>query len=123
MVELLAGLYSRHSNPEFSSPTSARGVIYEHLKASHGTLEVSGEHIMANSGPLQLYENFFGADEAITNYEPHRAEWVATLIVTAESRKKAWKKRCGVIEQIRTSCSLSAYIDPSPANSPSHSKS
>jgi pyrrolysine biosynthesis protein PylC len=123
MLELLGGLYSRHSKPKLLSPSSPRGVVYEHLKASPGKLEVSGEHIMANAGPLQLYENFFGADEAITNYEPHRAEWVATLIVTAESRKKAWKKRCGVIEQIRASCSLSAYLDPSPANSPRHPKS
>ena len=123
MVELLGGLYSRHPKPKVSSPSSPRGVVYEHLKASPGKLEVSGEHIMANAGPLQLWENFFGADEAITNYEPHRTEWVATLIVAAESRNKAWKKRCGVIEQIRTSCSLSAYIDPSPANSPSHPKS
>jgi pyrrolysine biosynthesis protein PylC len=123
MVELLSGLFSGHSKPKFSSPSSPRGVVYEHLKASPGRLEVSGEHIMANSGPLQLWENFFGADEAITNYEPHRAEWVATLFVTAESRKKAWKKRCGVIEQIRTSCSLLTYLDPSPANSPSLQKS
>jgi 3-methylornithine--L-lysine ligase len=123
MVELLGGLYSRHSKPEFSSPTSARGVVYEHLKASPGKLEVSGEHIMANAGPLRLWENFFGADEAITNYEPNRAEWVATLIITAESRKKAWKRRCGVIEQIRSTCSLSTYLDLSPANLINHQKS
>ena len=123
MVELLGGLYSKPSRHTVSWPPFPRGVVYEHLKASPGRLEVSGEHIMANAGPLQLWENFFGADEAITNYEPHRAEWVATLIVTAESRKKAWKKRCGVIEQIRASCSLSTYLDPSPANSPSLQKS
>jgi len=123
MVELLGELYSKPSNPAVSCPPSPRGVVYEHLKASPGKLEVSGEHIMANAGPLRLWENFFGADEAITNYEPHRAEWVATLIITAESRKKAWKRRCGVIEQIRTSCSMSAYLDPSPVNSPSHQKS
>jgi len=122
MVELLGGLYSKPSGLTVSWPPSPRGIVYEHLKASHGKLEVSGEHIMANAGPLQLCENFFGADEAITNYEPHRPEWVATLIVTAESRKKAWKKRCGVIEQIRTSCSLSAYLDPSPENLPRHGK-
>ena len=123
MVELLGGLYLNPSGLTVSWPPSPRGVVYEHLKASPGRLEVSGEHIMANAGPLQLWENFFGADEAITNYEPHRAEWVATLIVTAESRKKAWKKRCGVIEQIRASCSLSTYLDPSRANSPSLQKS
>ena len=123
IVGLVAELYSKPSKPIVPWPPLPRGVVYEHLKASPGRLEVSGEHIMANAGPLQLWENFFGADEAITNYEPHRAEWVATLIVTAESRKKAWKKRCGVIEQIRASCSLSTYLDPSPANSPSLQKS
>ena len=123
MVELLGGLYSKPSGLTVSWPPTSRGIVYEHLKVSPGKLEVSGEHIMANAGPLQLCENFFGADEAITNYEPRCAEWVATLIVTAESRKNAWKKRCGVIEQIRASCSLSTYLDPSPANSPRHPKS
>jgi pyrrolysine biosynthesis protein PylC len=122
MVELLGELYLKPSGVTVSWPPSPRGIVYEHLKASPGTLEVSGEHIMANAGPLRLCENFFGADEAITNYEPHRAEWVATLIVTAESRKKAWKKRCGVIEQIRASCSLSTYLDPPPGSSPRHPK-
>jgi len=32
-------------------------------------------------------------DEAITNYEPHRAEWVATLIVTAESPEESLEEK------------------------------
>ena len=76
-------------------PTKAsrpRGVIYEHIHVSPGRLEVSGEHIMSEAGPLHFHQDFFGADEAISNYEPGRPDWVATLILVDETREKAWAK-------------------------------
>ena len=45
-------------------------------------LEVLGEHVMGGARPLRLVPGFFGADEALTDYAPGRAEWAATLIVT-----------------------------------------
>lgn len=93
----------------------ARGVVYEHIRVSPGRLEVCGEHIMADAGPLQLQTDFFGADEALTNYAPGRDAWVATLIVTGASRREAWQRRCAVIQRLMDEYGIDEYRDASPA--------
>ena len=91
-----------------------RGVVYEHIKVSSDTIEVCGEHIMAHAGPLHLHSDFFGADEAITNYTPNRTDWVATLIITGADREEAWEKRNLIIEGIKVHFQLDKYLDPYP---------
>jgi pyrrolysine biosynthesis protein PylC len=97
-----------------------RGVVYEHIHVSAGRLKVSGEHVMSEAGPLHLHQDFFGADEAICNYEPGRPDWVATVITVDETREKAWEKRNHAIEQIKRVCSIQAVLDPSPTEATPH---
>ncbi|TWH45123.1 3-methylornithine--L-lysine ligase PylC [Sporomusa sp. KB1] len=94
--------------------TNKRDVIYEHIHIFDDQLEISGEHIMANAGPLQLCAPFFGADEALTNYSKGKTDWVATLIITGVNRQEAWKKRDDVIKKIRRSCQSQYYFDRYP---------
>jgi pyrrolysine biosynthesis protein PylC len=94
--------------------TGIRGVVYEHIKVSSDTIEVCGEHIMAHAGPLHLLTDFFGADEAITNYAPNRTDWVATLIITGAHREEVWEKRNRIIEGIKAHFQLDKYLDPYP---------
>jgi pyrrolysine biosynthesis protein PylC len=100
MVEILAKIFCQNSELVLPDIPSPRGVIYEHIDVSPEKLEVSGEHIMTRAGPLKLLKNFFGADEAITNYRPRMPSWSATLIVVERDRETAWAKRCGVIHEI-----------------------
>jgi 3-methylornithine--L-lysine ligase len=83
-------------------PAAERAVIFEHIVVSPGSLEVTGEHAVAAAGPLAYIEDFFGADEALTNYRPGRPEWLATLIMTGESRPDLHAKRAAVIDRIRS---------------------
>jgi pyrrolysine biosynthesis protein PylC len=69
---------------------------------------------MAGAGPLHVYPDFFGADEAITNYTPGRNYWVATLILTAPNLSKAYAKRDTVIETIRKRFGLGRVCDLTP---------
>ena len=71
-------------------------------------LEIVGEHVMAQGGPLHVRRNFFGADEAITNYRPGSEEWVAMLIVSGADRQDAWARRCRVVAEIRERFGLDA---------------
>ena len=118
MVERLGALFGQGVRSAFSSPSFfpcvPRGVVYEHIRVSQGRLEVSGEHIMTGAGPLSLYHDFFGADEAISNYQPGNPNWIATLISTGLSREEAWQKRGYVIDEIKKHCSVDTYLDPSP---------
>lgn len=91
-----------------------KGAIYEHVKVSKDCIEISGEHIMSNAGQLRVSHNFFGADEAITNYIPGQQNWVATLIATGITHQAAWNKRCEVIRQIQDELGIREYIDIDP---------
>jgi len=55
---------------------------------------------MSGGGPLKVISDFFGADEAITNYDIARKEWVATLIVSGKDRKNALDRRNSVVDSI-----------------------
>ncbi len=108
MIELLPPVAR---NPFEKSPHGGRGsldfpkllvgVIYEHIKVTSGVLEVCGEHIMAEAGPLHLEPGFFDAHEAITNYVPGRTDWVATLIIKGSNREQAWRNRNRIINDIK----------------------
>ncbi len=97
-----------------TATSAGRGVVYEHIRVSARRLEVCGEHIMASAGRLRRLDNFFGADEAITNYCEGKSEWVATLIITAERRETAVVKRDRVINSIIDSLGIIDYHDPVP---------
>jgi 3-methylornithine--L-lysine ligase len=70
-----------------------RACVYQHVRAADGRLAVAGEHVMGAARPLALVPGFFGAHEALTDYEPGRATWAATLITlgatVAEAREAA----------------------------------
>ena len=118
MVELLGKLFSdpfgKLSFPELITDI-ALGVVIEHITVNEKRLEIAGEHILAMQESLQLHENFFGADEAITNYSPDRKQWVATtLINTGASRDDAWERRNRVIRGVMQEHDLTLYSDPEP---------
>ena len=77
-----------------------RFVIYEHLSVSKEKIEIAGEHIMSQAGPLTCYQDFFGADEAITNYHPDRKSWTATMIYTGNDINAVQQKRDTTLENI-----------------------
>jgi len=114
MLELLYDTFVKGDAPRVPDISCEKGVIYEHIKVSGEILEVLGEHIMANAGPLKLYKDFFGADEALTDFVPGRSEWIATLIITGNSREEAWRRHCEIIENIKDYFGLSVCIDPVP---------
>ena len=100
MVRLLGDLYAPPPVDRPPAGDMARGVVYEHIHVSGGILRVNGERIMTEGGPLNFQNNFFGADEAITNFEPGREKWVATLIFSGTNRHQACEKRNRSIAEI-----------------------
>jgi pyrrolysine biosynthesis protein PylC len=114
MIRMLGDLFLDKFNQKRIKPHSPRGVVYEHIHVSPGVIEVAGEHIMSATDALRIRSDFFGADEAITNYVPDRDEWVATLIISADTRNAAWEKRNAVIADVRQHCNIEVYRDASP---------
>ncbi|MCP4151508.1 MAG: 3-methylornithine--L-lysine ligase PylC [bacterium] len=104
MLEMLGACFGK-GVPGYTGDLSReeKGVVFEHIRVCDGEIEVCGEHIMAGVGPLLLQRDFFGADEAITNYRAGCREWVATLIVSGKSRQDALEKGKRVLENIEKS--------------------
>jgi len=101
MLQILGDIFVRGALPPFLDDKPLRGVIYEQIQVSDKGIEVLGEHIMADAGPLKRVDQFFGADVALTNFEEGKLPWAATLIMTGKDRREAWLKRCDVIKTIR----------------------
>ena len=99
MVEALAEVFIGRSVPKMDA-RQVKAVIYEHVLATVERLISRGEHLMAVAGGLHLHPNFFGADEALSDYEPGRAEWRATLITAAAERNAVRAKRRRVFDNI-----------------------
>ncbi|HWR41671.1 3-methylornithine--L-lysine ligase PylC [Sporomusa sp.] len=91
-----------------------RYVIYEHCKVTSEKIEVSGEHILAEAGPLKQVKDFFGADEVLTDYTPGKKEWVLTLITRGSSPENAWDKRDMVLQRIQMAFDIPEVLDPYP---------
>jgi pyrrolysine biosynthesis protein PylC len=93
---------------------AAQAVIYEHIQVTPGLLQTGGEHMMAGCGILRLHSDFYGADEALTDYEPGRDDWRATLIIAGSNRTAAWRKRREVLAAIRRSFGIGRFLDLEP---------
>jgi pyrrolysine biosynthesis protein PylC len=113
MVLALGTLFLCGGEPN-ALPAPGRAVVLEHLHASGSRLEVAGEHVLCRRGPLRVVPGFYGTDEAVTDLEPGRTDWVATLLVTGSGRAEAWQRRCQAVEAIRRAHGLTDYADPEP---------
>lgn len=100
MLELLYDIFNRGNFPLISPIAYERPVIYEHIRVSPQTLEVCGEHIISEARPLRYQRDFFGADEALTDYAPDFKDWVATLILTGKTKSDVVQKHHRVLETI-----------------------
>jgi pyrrolysine biosynthesis protein PylC len=100
MVQLLGDLFLNRQAHIQPDSKHGFGVIYEHVRVRSNQLEIAGEHIMSGTDALHIYRDFFGADEAITNYATDRDDWVATLIFAEENLEAAWDKRNRIVSGI-----------------------
>jgi 3-methylornithine--L-lysine ligase len=114
MVHILGKLFSDNFTETASGTDTVRGTVYEHIRVSSELLETKGEHIMTTGGPLYLRQDFFGADEAITDYDSAKKSWVATLIITEPDRSSALARRDRIIEEIAKHFSIKKTDDSIP---------
>jgi pyrrolysine biosynthesis protein PylC len=103
---MLADLFCKNVMPEVIDVKNEKPVLLEHVRAHSGRLESGGEHMMSEAEAVKCLDNFFGADEAVTDFHPGRNNWTATLIIKGDSPDDAWRKRSFVIKNITVSLNL-----------------
>lgn len=93
-----------------------RYVIYEHLEVTPEKIEILGEHILAEAGPLIQLTDFLGADEVLTEYTHDKKEWVLTLITRGTTPEDTWKKRGEILHRIQSEFNIPKLQDSYPSN-------
>jgi pyrrolysine biosynthesis protein PylC len=106
MVEMLAYMFCNEVMPEVNDTNMEKPVIFEHVKADSGRLESGGEHMMSEARSVKCLDNFFGADEAITDFETGGTRWAATLILKGNRLDDVWRKHKSVIKELTESLNL-----------------
>lgn len=118
ILAMWAGLILGRRDLAIADFTPKRAVIYEHVRVEPECLTVCGEHVMADAWPLTLRPDFFGADEALTDWAPNRSNWAATLIITGAVMAEARDRRAAIIQDLRRHYNLTHYDDSGPEQNP-----
>ena len=92
---------------EISQTTSKKTTMRKYTAIEHYLIDETGVHhkgegIMGESNPLVYRENFFGADEALTDYDEKKSVWRATFINSAESEEELTQKRTLMLQLLQT---------------------
>ena len=88
--------------------------VYRHVVMKDGVLRACGEKEFGHVRSPRLVKGFFGSDDAITDYEPGKAEWRATLITSDVSESEVDRRCADTISRIMDECSVEEFIDGTP---------
>lgn len=94
-------------------PTSGCS-IYRHVYLRDGILHSSGEKEFGHVVKPHFEKGLFGADNSISDYEPGKKEWHATLISTGKTEAQADERAAQCIQRILDECSIEKFIDGVP---------
>ncbi len=111
ILELLYDIFNKGKIPVIPPIVNEKPVIYEHISVSPDALEVSGEHIISEARPLHYQMDFFGADEALTDFDQDHPDWIATLILCGKTKEEVTQKHRHVLETIRATFGLRECAD------------
>lgn len=75
-------------------------VMYQQIVVSGQNIKVLGEHVMGDCKRLHREEGFFGALDAITDYEPGAENFLAIVITAGNTEKEAYAQFVKCIKQI-----------------------
>ena len=88
--------------------------VYEHYAFKDGVLCTSGEKVFGRVRNPKIHTGLFGSDKMITDYEPGKKEWYATVITKGRDEAEADKKRLIVRERMIHESNVKIFYDDSP---------
>ncbi|MEA4978062.1 MAG: 3-methylornithine--L-lysine ligase PylC [Methanomassiliicoccaceae archaeon] len=97
-----------------SGKNTRRAGVYEHYVFRNGILSTSGEKEFGHIRNPRICAGLFGSDRMITDYEPGKAEWHATVITEGRDEADADRKRMAVRDRMICESEAKAFDDGSP---------
>ncbi len=113
-VNLLEEMVFSALGKETSKVSRNECSAYEHYLIRDGNLMTCGEKEFGRIRDPRFDDRFFGADEAITDYDPNKNEWRATIMTKGKSPSDVLERRKQFIREVMDECGLDEYIDRSP---------
>jgi pyrrolysine biosynthesis protein PylC len=115
-INILSVLTDSFVKGKLDVPTRTRSgsAYYEHILVSGKTMRSCGEGVFAEVDRPKLVAGLFGSDEMITDYEPGKKKWRATIINTGPNEEAAWHKRLACLWEIMEQTGVTRYINPVP---------
>lgn len=105
LVELALGRFNELKQ------TSNKVCYYQQIEVNESRILVIGEHTIASCIGLKLIQGFFGADEAITDYEEGKTHWKAIVMTTADTYQNAYNQFVSFINNIQLLNEHLKYIE------------
>lgn len=114
-VNLLAELVASSTGTEVAPRNAAPGAsIYRHVVFEDGVLRSSGEKEFGKVRSPRIEEGLFGADRVITDYEPGKESWRATIIVSGTDAEDVESRSDAVIVSMMEACGVDDFLDGVP---------
>ncbi len=113
-INLLKELVDCAMGKVSSGKDSRRAGVYEHYVFRDGILSTSGEKEFGHIRDPRICEGLFGSDRMITDYEPGKTEWHATVITEGRDEADADRKRLAVRERMISESGAKIFDDGSP---------
>ena len=113
-VNLLEELFTTALGKPRDRPRSKGAGIYRHVYLKDGVLRTCGEKTFGHVRNPTLGRGLFGSDDSISDYEPGKEEWYATLMYSARTEEEADRRAAESIDRIMDECSVSEFIDGTP---------
>lgn len=94
--------------------TGNGAAFYEHIIVKGKTMSSCGEGVFAKVDRPKIMTRMFHSDEMITDYEPDKGKWMATIVNTGRNEEEAWHKRLACLWEIMEQTGVTKYINPVP---------
>lgn len=94
MIQLAFG------KPVDSEIKAKQVVCYQQIVVTGQEVRVLGEHVMGQCKRLHRKEGFFGALDAITDYEPGKEQFSAIVVTAEDTQEAAYEQFVNCIKQI-----------------------
>ncbi|TFG55807.1 MAG: 3-methylornithine--L-lysine ligase PylC [Methanomassiliicoccus sp.] len=85
--------------------------VYEHICIEGDVMRSCGEGVFASVRSPYIVRGLFGVDEMITDYQPGKCRWVATLMMSAPTERALMVKREACLERIMEENDIVRYLD------------
>ncbi len=110
LEELVCSKLGRESGKERKDGCA----VYEHYIVRGSALYTCGEKEFSHVEEPCYVRDFWGADEAITDFRTGKYEWRATVIFTGKDYQEVVHKKKQFIRYAMDNCELEEYIDMTP---------